>query len=186
MKGKSCYWLMLFVIPFSLFADDSFYCPTNSQYVQPGMTMDQVLSACGEPTTRAESNQVLNDKVPVEQLTFNNVGSDTAFYGVWNMQTGERGSQLQIDIIDDKVASIKINGSDTRAFDLCNETSIQVGDPSSLVFNNCDTPNITNHTYILKPHPLKQKPIAWFYNFGDYQPSATLTFVDGKLQSIDH
>ncbi|KGP63388.1 hypothetical protein EP47_02235 [Legionella norrlandica] len=197
MKSTLFTSLALLLVPFSLMGDQSLYCPQNHAYINVGMSMDQVIAACGEPLSKQDSNQPLLQKIPVQQLIYNNLGSTdglysgslnvptgTAFYGVWNIPTGSSGIQLEVDILNNKVQALKVNGGDTNAFSLCGDTSIQVGDPASKVYGACGSPNLVNNTYINQPVPTATKPQIWVYQPGPYQPAFSLTFVDGKLQSI--
>ncbi|KTC98898.1 DUF2845 domain-containing protein [Legionella erythra] len=168
------------------FAAQSLYCPQKAGYINVGMTEDQVRAACGEPLSKQESNNPIMQKVQVQQLFFNNQGSSTAFYGVWSLPVGtSSGAQLQVDVVNNKVYSVKLNGSDTNAFSICGGTSIQVGDPVGRVYGSCGNPSLVNNTYINQPVATAQKPQLWIYQPGQYQSPVTLTFVDGKLQSID-
>lgn len=178
--------LALVLLPFSLFADtQSLYCPQNHAYINVGMTQDEVIAACGQPASQQDSNQPVTEKVPVTQLIYNNMGSGTAFYGVWNVSTGTSGSKLEFDIVDKKVKSLRLNGSDTNAASICSGNSVQVGDPIEKVYYSCGSPSLTNNTYINEVVPSAQKPQIWIYQPGQYQPSVTLTFVDGRLKSIN-
>lgn len=186
MKRQLTLGMVSLVASWSLFADQSYYCPQNHAYINVGMTADQVVAACGEPTSQQQSNKPFEQKVPVQQLFFNNVGTSTAFYGVWNIQTGNGGAQLQVDVVDNKVKAIKLNGSDSNAMSICGGRPIQVGDPVGRVYGACGTPSASNNTYTMVPIQSGAKPIIWTYQPGQYQPSVSLTFVNGKLQSINN
>jgi hypothetical protein len=149
------------------------------------MTPDQVIAACGQPLSQQESDNPVMQKIPVQQLIFNNMGTSTAFYGVWNMPTGNSGSLLEVNVVNQKVRSIKLNSSDSNAVSICGGNSIQVGDPVSKVYYSCGSPSLTNNTYINEVVNSAEKPKIWIYQPGQYQPSVTLTFVDGRLQSIN-
>lgn len=178
--------LSLFTLPFSLYADtQSIYCPQNHAYISVGMTPDQVIAACGQPLSQQDSNQPVTQKIPVQQLIYNNQGTSTAFYGVWNVPTGSGGAQLEVNIVDKKVKSIKLNSSDSNAVSICGGNSIQIGDPVEKVYYSCGSPSLTNNTYINEIVPTAQKPQVWLYQPGQYQASVTLTFVNGRLQSIN-
>lgn len=185
MKVQLIAGSLFLMLPLSLFATDSYYCPQNSQYIHVGMTQDQVIAACGQPLGRQESNQPATQKVAVEQLIYNNMGTSTGFYGVWNIPTGTGGAQLQIDIIHGKVSSVKINGSSNNASSICRRGSIEIGDPSGKVYSACGNPSAVNNTYIRQPIPHATKPVVWIYQPGEYQSPISLTFVNGKLQSIN-
>lgn len=186
MNLKHVISLIAFAAPLSVFADQSFYCPQNHGYISTGMTQDQVIAACGQPLSQQDSNQPVFQKIPVQQFIYNNQGADTAFYGVWNIPTGSGGTSLQVNIVNNQVRSITVNGSDSNAFSICNGVSVQVGDPVGKVYGACGAPAVVNNTYMNQIVPTAQKPQVWIYQPGQYQPTVSLTFVDGKLQSINN
>lgn len=186
MKLKYTISLLSLTISFNVMAAQSVYCPQNHGYINVGMTPDQVIAACGQPLSQQDSNQPIYQQVPVQQLFFNNQGASSAFYGVWNLPTGNGGAQLQVDVMDNKVKAIKLNGSDSNAFSICGGASIQVGDPVSKVYGACGSPSVTNNTFTKIPIPSPHKPVIWIYQPGQYQPAISLTFVNGKLQSINN
>ncbi|WED42351.1 DUF2845 domain-containing protein [Legionella cardiaca] len=171
---------------FNAFAAQSIYCPQNHGYINLGMSVPQVLAACGQPLSRQQSNTPVMQKVPVLQLMYNNQGSQSAFYGVWSLPVGvNSGAQLQVNIIDNKVSSVSLNGSNTNAFSICGGSMIQVGDPVSKVYGACGNPSLVNNTFINQPIESNQKPEIWTYQTDQFQTPFSLTFVNGKLQSID-
>lgn len=186
MNIKYALGLFTLTASFNLFAVQSLYCPQNHSYIQPGMTLDQVIAACGQPLSQQDSPQPVYQKIPVQQLIYNNQGADTAFYGVWNMPTGNGGTTLQIDVMNNKVRTIKLNGSDNNAFSICGGRSIEVGDPVSAVYAACGSPSVTNNSYAKFAIPSKTSPVVWIYQIDQYQPAISLTFVNGKLQSINN
>lgn len=186
MKFKYISSLVLFILPFGLLADQSFYCPQNHGYINIGMSTKEVIAACGQPLSQEDSNKPILKKIPVQQLIYNNQGTGTAFYGVWNVPTGSGGTQLQIDVIDNRIRNITVNGSNSNAFSICGGANIQVGDQVGKVYGSCGSPSVVNNTYINESVPTAQKPQVWIYQLGQYQPTVSLTFVDGKLQSINN
>lgn len=175
----------LLLLPFSLFADtQSYYCPQNHAYINLGMTPDEVIAACGQPISQQESNQPLQQKIPMQQLIYNNLGTSTAFYGVWNIPTGSGGVSLEINVVNQKVHSIKLNGSGSNAVSVCQGSNIQPGDSVQKVYSSCGSPSTVNNTFINEIVPTAEKPVIWIYQPGQYQPSVSMTFVNGKLQSI--
>lgn len=164
----------------------SFYCPQKHGYINIGMNPEQVMSACGEPLSRQQPNQPIMQKVPMQQLVYNNQGSQKAFYGVWAIPTGTNGgAQLEVDIVDNKVKSVRLNGSGINAFSICGGTNIEIGDPASKVYGSCGSPSLTNNTFLNQPIESNLKPEIWIYQPTQYESPINLTFVNGKLQSID-
>ncbi len=176
------------------FATDSFYCPKTYQFIQIGMSADAVISHCGNPTSKAVSNQPVQNKVPMTQLIFNSMGSkvtpviNTQFIqqSQSNVRFGiDNGVNIEIDIVDNKVQDIKMNGNSTNSFSLCNETLIQVGDPISMVNLNCPNPSVVNQTFLLKNVQTQNKPELWTYQFDSFSPPLQLLMVDGVLNQIN-
>jgi hypothetical protein len=177
--------LGLMTLAFNSFAGmQSYYCPQNHGYVNIGMTPDQVISACGQPVSQQESEEPLMQKIPTQELIYNNLGTSTAFYGVWNLPTGSGGTQLQVNVVNKKVRSINLGGSNTNALSVCQGANIQEGDPVSKVFAACGSPSVINNSFINEVVPTPEKPKVWIYQPGEYQSSVSMTFVNGRLESI--
>lgn len=185
MKRNFIASISLFALPLSAFAAESFYCPQNHGYINVGMTEQQVISACGQPLSKQESNQPLLRKVPVQQLIYNNKATDTAFYGVWNLPTGSGGTTLKVEVVDRQVRAVTINGNNSNAFSICNGANIQVGDPVSRVLGSCGNPSVVNNTFVNQMVPTANKPTVWLYQASEFQQPVSLTFANGKLQSIN-
>lgn len=185
MQIKRDLAILCFFLPMSAFSAQSMYCPQNHGYISVGMTEAQVIAACGQPLSKQESNQPMLRKVPVQQLMYNNKGTDTAFYGVWNIPTGSGGATLEIDIVNNKVRNVVINGSSGNASSICNGVSIQINDPVGKVYGACGSPSVVNNTFVEQVIPTAQPPQIWLYQPGEFQPPVSLTFANGKLQSIN-
>lgn len=87
-------------------------------------------------------------------------------------------------MVNQKVKYIKLNGSNSNAVSICKGTNIQPGDPIQKVYYSCGSPSVTNNTYINEVVPTAEKPQVWIYQPGQYQSAVTMTFVNGKLYSI--
>lgn len=192
------------VVVSTVFADQQqpVYCPQNSGYINVGMTPDQVVAACGMPISQQDSDKPATQRVQVQQLFFNNQGHSTAFYGVWAISGGASnyvqqqyvpfgsvngggGVQLEVDIVNNQVQAIKLNGAQNNAISVCGGVNISVGDPVGKVSSACGSPSVTNNTYMNIPIQSKEKPKVWVYQMGQYQTPMTLTFVNGRLITIE-
>lgn len=190
MFKKSLLLLMMFTLSFALEAAESMYCPERHGYINLGMTADQVIAACGEPTTKQQSSNSAVQRVPVTQLIYTTLNRGGTFQGydsvyqMWSLPSGSTGTSVQVDIIDDKITGIKINGASNNAMSICGGVGLQIGDNTNAVYSACGSPTLVNHTYINKPIPAAAKPEVWTYQINQYQPPFSLTFVNGTLQSI--
>ena len=188
------YWFTLtsIVLATAVHAADSFYCPQNHAYINVGMSQAEVSAACGEPTSRKAGANTVNQQVPVIQLIYSTINSGPVdfypgidpIYKQWSLPSGSQGINVQVNIIDNKVASISINQEPANGLSACSGGSFQVGDDISAVTNACGSPNIVNNSYIEQPVPKELQPENWTYANLPYQPPVTLTFIKGVLQSI--
>ena len=179
------------ILPMSAHAVDSFYCPENHGYIHLGMTDEQVMSACGQPSDIQQSKQSATIKVPVTQLIYTVLNQGAVYegldstYQMWSLPSGSKGVTLQVNIMGDKVTGISMNGSSSNAMSVCGDTPIQIGDSVDAVYSACGSPSTSNQTYINQDIPGKAKPVVWTYSMGPYQASFHLTFLNGILQSIN-
>lgn len=186
MNIKHISGCILSLLTCSLYADQGFYCPQNHGYINIGMSQEQVMGACGKPLSTQESNQPVLQRIPVQQLIYNNQGTSTAFYGVWNIPTGSGGTPMEVAVVNNVVQAIKVNGSDSNASSICSGNSFQIGDSVGKVYGACGSPDVVNNTFVTQQVPTAKKPEIWIYQTDPYQPPMSLTFVDGKLQSINN
>ncbi|MDF1678435.1 MAG: DUF2845 domain-containing protein [Legionellaceae bacterium] len=168
-----------------------FYCPQNHGYVRIGMTEQEVLRNCGQPTSKEKSKQAAVEQVPVTQLIYSTLNPDPVYrgyeliYNTWSLPIGSYGNNLEVNIIDNKISSIRLNGSDTNASSVCNNRSFAVGDLADKVFSACGSPSMTNKTFINRSVKSKEKPVTWTYYIDQYQPTFKLIFIDGRLRAIE-
>lgn len=181
-----------FILSSTVYAGDSFYCPQNHGYINVGMSQNQVLDACGPPTSRKTGANSVTQQIPVTQLIYSTLNSGPVdfypgidpIYKQWSLPSGSQGINVQVNVINNRVSSIMLNQESTNGLSACSGGSFQVGDDISAVFNACGSPNVVNNTYINQEVPKEQNPETWTYANLPYQPSITLTFVNGTLQSI--
>ncbi|MDF1646823.1 MAG: DUF2845 domain-containing protein [Legionellaceae bacterium] len=168
-----------------------FYCPQNHGYIRIGMTEEQVLNNCGEPVSKEKSKSAAVEQVPVTQLIYSTLNPDPVYrgyeliYNTWSLPIGSDGNTLEVDIIDNKVSSIRFNGAGTNASSVCSNRSFAVGDVADKVFSACGNPSMTNKSFINRPIKGKSKPITWTYYTDQYQPTFKLIFIDGRLRAIE-
>lgn len=187
-------------------AGDSMYCTRHHSYISKGMSPQAVLSACGKPSAIKKGSGSVMRRIPLKQMVYKAVNDQALFqgwdliYNTWNLPRGTDGLLLTVEILDDKIYSMSMNGASTNATSLCyNETlqfgkvfdkttnqgpNIQVGDPVSKIEANCGNPNIINTVYINQPVPADERPEVWTYFKTEHQQAFKLTFVNGQLEVI--
>ncbi len=192
MKPLSLIFLSCLLCPFTAAFGQQIYCPQNSSYINIGMTQDEVIAACGQPLSKQQANTPATVRIPVKQFIYTalNKGSvypglNSAFYEQWSLPSGTLGTSVEINVMNDKVSSVKINGSNTNAISICQGTNFEVGDNVSKVYRACGSPDMINDTFINQPIPSNSLPEVWTYQMNQYQSPINLTFVNGKLQSAN-
>lgn len=185
-------YISLILISNASFAQNEFYCAQNHAYINIGMTRSQVQSACGTPTDIQSSGNSVNQQIPVTQLIYTSINKGAVFfypgidrvYSLFSLPSGSVGNTVEVNLINNQVATIKINGETTNALSVCKEGKVQIGDNINAVFNACGAPDNINNTYVNRPVPKSQNPEVWNYAPQNYQPGFTLTFINGILKSI--
>lgn len=184
------------LFPVSALGDTYLYCSENHGYVKLGMTESEVIAACGQPIKKTEAGNQVVQKVPVTQLIYTTPNLDTFapsddwagvsnIYKQWSLPSGTHQVRLEINIMNNKISSILINGETTNAQSICEGGSFEIGDNESAVYQACGSPSIVNNTYVNRPVPSNEKPEVWVYQNDQYQQPISLTIINGKLQSID-
>lgn len=192
MKFRLIFFTTFILLPLSAMGE-GFYCPQNHGFINTGMTQAQVINACGQPMSKLDSsNTKIEQKVPVKQLLYTHLnqgsvypGLNPAFYDQWSLPSGSTGVGLQVDIINNKVSGVKLNGADTNALSVCGGNAIVIGDDELRVYTACGSPSMINNSFILKTIPASEKPEVWIYQQDQYSPIIRLTFVNGVLQFIN-
>lgn len=191
MKLKIILGFILF--PYVAIAAQSLYCPVNHAYINVGMTSAQVLAACGAPKYRQTSNDPIVQQIPVTQLIYSNLNQGAVYfypglnkvYQMWSLPSGSEGVNLQVNVINNKITGMTLNGSGTNAVSVCGGIGVQVGDPVNAIYAACGSPSLVNQTYTNQIVPKNAHPELWIYQFNQFDPTVRLTFVDDALQSID-
>lgn len=189
------------------YSEQSFYCPQGQKTVQVGMTDKEVLDACGNPNAKIAAKHAATERVPVTVLIYSSInapnpysdsgmGQVNAVYNNWypgldsiyqefSLPKNRNDSfKMQVSIIKNKVAAISTNGSSSNKMTLCGN-KFQIGDDVNQVYAACGTPDATNVNYIDQPIPSRTRPMTWIYQVDEFQPAYRLTFIDGRLESID-
>lgn len=156
----------------------AFFCPTNFNQIDFGMTVDQVIQACGKPVDIKESVKQ-NDNVPQEwsyyiPQTVNMGGSSQNAQGTLktNVTFDSKG----------KAINISVNGIGVGATMICGQ-NIQLGDDKDRIKSVCGDPSFVNKSSPSPANPEAQqetKIVELIYSNGN--PPTTLVFENGSLK----
>lgn len=178
---------LVWMLTSSLYAADWFYCTKNERSIKVGMTSAEVLRACGAPLSHDDSG---TQQVPVQQMIYTTINSGSvypglndAFYRQWSLPSGTTGQQLQVDIVNNKVSAILLNGRETKALSICNGGTFSKGDDISQLYHACGAPSMINQSHT-DARNVTAGPDVWIYKTDAYQPAVQLNFSNGILQSI--
>lgn len=190
---KRALWIISLISPLC-FADSSVYCPAGAQSIQVGASIDQVIQACGQPISQQVSNDPITQQIPMTQLLYNSVKVSAPFqfraglsniYNTYTLPTNQNAVRFEVDVVNNQVYAIRMNGTGTNGLSICGGVQIQKGDPVGKVYGACGNPDSINQSFIDQPIQTQSKPQKWVYQFSPYQPAVTFTVVDGKLQAIN-
>lgn len=191
MRSKILTLAALSFMSFNLLAAQSIYCPLHQRYVNVGMTVADVVAACGEPVNKLDSDRPNIQRIPVKRLIYIELNKGSVYsglnstYDMWSIPSGSKGVSLEVDIINNRVTAVNINGGGNNTMDICQNGNVSIGNTEAQVNAACGSPDMVNNTYIDQAIPSKNPPQIWIYQVNQYQPPFSLTFVDGKLQSIN-
>lgn len=168
MQFKSSF---LFVITLGIACPTfAFFCPTNFKQIEMGMTLDQVSSTCGKPTSIKEVTKE-NDNVPQEWVYFvpQNVG-----VSAFQQTQGTLKTSVAFDA-DGKAVNISVNGLGVGSSTICGGQQIQLGDSRDTIAKACGDPSFKNKAENNNP-PTKETHVTY-----DSNPPMTLIFRNGLL-----
>ena len=167
-----------------------YYCTQTNQYINTGMSTEDVKQACGDPSNIQKSEKPATTRVPVTQLTFNVSTTTTGSYagtvtpgiqsGAVQINSGPL-STLMVSVKNNQISKISLNGESVQSASVCGG-SFGVGDSASAAINNCGAPSSQNDSYVNVKTGQMDHIELWTYQFNDNtQPPFQLTFVNGSL-----
>jgi hypothetical protein len=199
----------LFFLPsflLSAYAMDGFYCAQKHAFIRVGMTIDEVLQGCGAPQMRQESGNIVRNQ-PMTRLSYNNMYKGPVYYWdlnkvyhIFSIPSSSNNSTVTVDIVDNKVRSVNLNGNGVQGTNACqypgstqfggnpsysNGASISVGDSYEQVIQACGNPDYTDETFMPVPVSKSDNPELWIYKMDQYNPSYHLIFINGVLKSVE-
>lgn len=172
---------------------DTFYCTQNNQYINTGMTVLQVQSACGAPQNVTKSQQSQTQQIPVSQLTFN-IPTSAPTTSMGTITTGIQSGTFQVNqgpmttivvsVQNDQIKNISLNGQTVQSVSVCGGGSFGVGDPAENATGSCGDPATENDTYMNEPTGGTMDVETWSYQPSNYQPPFQFVFQNGILTQI--
>lgn len=171
MRYSPCLLTLLFPV-----VGHAFFCPTNFNQIDFGMTPDQVVQACGAPEKQAESVKE-NENIPQEWSYF--IPQTVSLRGSTENAEGTLKTTITFDD-KGRAINISVNGIGVGASTICGP-SIQLGDSREAVKTACGSPSFVNKQTPAPDSPAAQSVKIIEFNYLSATPPATLIFEDGKL-----
>lgn len=171
---------LVFILPSLSFA---FFCPTNFKQIDYGMTIEQVIKECGNPTSQVETSKA-NDNVPQEWSYYVPQTVTNTTYS--QAQAGQAQGTLKTQVTFDSegnAINISVNGIGVGSTTICG-SMIQLGDKRDAIKSACGDPSFINkqqsNTSSLGTGEQKEIKVMTFH----YQtnPPVTLIFENGVLK----
>ncbi len=188
------------------FSADGFYCAQKHAFIRVGMTTEEVLNNCGDPQLKQEGGNIVRNQ-PVTRLSYNNMYKGPVYYWdlnkvyhIFSIPSSSNNSTVTVDIVDNKVKTISLNGNGVQGTTACqypgatqfagnpsysNGSPINVGDSYEDVIHACGNPDYTDQTYTQVPVAKSDRPELWIYKLDQYNPSYHLTFIQGVLKDVE-
>jgi hypothetical protein len=172
MKIKPIFiYAFLISVPSMSFA---FFCPTNFNQIDFGMTPAQVIQACGKPDDQKETVKE-SDNIPQEWDYY--VPQTVSMGGSLANAQGTLKTSITFDD-KNKAINISVNGIGVGASTICGGANIQLGDSKETIKSACGTPAFINkQTGGDVPPPTK----IIEFNYSSATPKAILVFENGVL-----
>src|SRR3990167_6343443 len=156
---RSFIFLISLLLPQFIFATN-YLCPSTNQYVATGDTLGQVMMICGQPTKIIEP-KTNNESEQVTQLLYQR----TAVKQNKLLANDMRQYQLDIQISNNKIVGILVNGQSVQSTNSCYNTTIKIGDPIQNVLQYCGKPFLVTQTMAKIKNT---EPIKLIYSPNDY------------------
>lgn len=151
----------------------SYTCPSTYRTVQVGNSMDNVRSACGEPTSSTVEAVPVNTPIETTQWIYTaNVKIKDNFIST---------PILVITLQNGQVTQIEKTSLAAPLSTSCANV-INFGDSQATVLSACGQPNIVNSKQ--KANTNTKQITHWIYNFGPYKPQVIFDFDNGVLTQI--
>jgi hypothetical protein len=169
---------ILILIATTLFPSLSFafFCPTNFNQIEFGMSIAEVTLACGAPDSQKEYVKE-NDNIPQEWSYFL-----TQTVNMGGSSRHAQGTLKTSFTFDDKgkAVNISVNGIGVGASTICG-SSIQLGADKETVRNICGNPAFVNKQTTAANPNLQPDWKMMEFTYSSATPKVTLVFENGRL-----
>lgn len=153
----------------------AFFCPTNFNQIEFGMTIEQVTELCGKPVSQKDLVKP-NENIPQEWTYY-----IPQAVGMSSMQQKQGTLKTSVSFDDKgKAINISVNGIGVGASTICG-SNVQLGDSRETIETACGKPNFINKQSadVSSDQPKEIKVVE--FNYSTANPPAILIFEDGKL-----
>ncbi|MBX3709390.1 MAG: DUF2845 domain-containing protein [Gammaproteobacteria bacterium] len=173
-------YLALITIALAIFPNVSaaFFCPSNFNQIDFGMTPDEVTQTCGKPDEQKESTKE-NENIPQEWSYY--IQQTVSIGGSNSNPQGTLKTTITFDDTG-KAINISVNGIGVGASSICG-SNIQLGDTRDKVKSACGDPAaVSKLSSTLSGTSAQQEPIKVLeFHYSSGTPPTVLIFENGKL-----
>jgi hypothetical protein len=153
----------------------AFFCPTNFNQIDFGMTVDQVTQICGKPDSNKESKKE-NENVPQEWTYY-----IPQSVGMNNYQQAQGTLKTSVSFDDKgKAINISVNGIGVGATTICG-SSVQLGATQDTIKSACGKPAVVNKQPQTPEEAAKQETKVNEFSYSKATTPVVLIFENGKL-----
>lgn len=171
---QSALTILITSIPSLTFA---FFCPTNFNQIDFGMTADQVSQICGKPDDTREYLKP-NDNIPQEWSYY--IPQTVSMGGSLQSAQGTLKTSMSFDD-KGKAINISVNGIGVGATTICGGNTVQLGDDKERVKSVCGDPSFINKQTLSANPSIPQGSKVVEFTYLSSTPHVTLIFENGKL-----
>lgn len=177
---------IIFFSPANALTNKTFFACGVNKYIQPGSTIDQVIAACGQPSTQKEYKE-RNVTKRYETVWHYYFGK----FNTYNIAGAPNNAQMRIAFADNKVIGISTNNNYERTpgtatacgYSSNNSRNVNIGDDINTVRLYCGMPRyVTTHYRDIDGPDVDVTELT--YKPSPFMPATTLKFKDGALVSI--
>ena len=187
---KKLQWIAVFSLCTLSLPAFAYYCSTQhgNGFIDIGNTMEQVVSACGEPNQKSDPSVYQDSKMVTTQYWIydNTQAYRTNVLAIEETRVVNRDAPtLVVEVTDGIVTNITQGGDETQSgYCAARGNTVQIGNSIDALNSTCGTPTAVNIQQRQATQTPPQEKVIWTYQWDSYTQPLHLEFLNGKLKNI--